>query len=290
MKKNKWDVEKMRLGALQYSTKWQLKKENYGLYKAAYWHGVWEEITSHMPKNSNIGRPAHNRKWHEDILRKEALKYNTRSQFQLLSTGAYKSARRRGLLDEICGHMEPYDSKKMSRIKTVWTKDRILEAAKTCKYRSEFKEKFNTAYIGARRMKILSKCCKHMKYKSNSTPEMEMKETVKGWFPTADSLKVRHIEISGKPHIKGFDIDVYVKEKGKGIEFDGEYHHSPLGLKRSRPHWPQSDIDNYHKIKDLFFKSVYGIKILHIKETEWNKSKKRCITRIKKFLGVEDRI
>lgn len=38
------------------------------------------------------------------MLRKEALKYNTRGSFQKGSK-AYQAALRRGLLDDICSHM-----------------------------------------------------------------------------------------------------------------------------------------------------------------------------------------
>lgn len=44
-------------------------------------------------------------KWTKNLLQEEALKYNTRYEFQKKSRGAHASAQRQGLLDEICKHM-----------------------------------------------------------------------------------------------------------------------------------------------------------------------------------------
>lgn len=70
-----------------------------------------------------------------------------------------------------------------------------------------------------------------------------------------------------------------------GIEFDGKYWHSAKGLKRSRKHWPEEDIINYHEIKDNYFLSQ-GIQILHIKEEDWHINRSLCISQIEQFLGI----
>ena len=44
--------------------------------------------------------------WHDDMLKEEALKYITRSSFQKGSYGAYQTANKRGLLNDICSHMK----------------------------------------------------------------------------------------------------------------------------------------------------------------------------------------
>ena len=93
------------------------------------------------------------------------------------------------------------------------------------------------------------------------------------------------VKIKIKPHIQRFEIDIYVPELNKGIEFDGTYHHSFDGLRRSRKHWPVKDVKNYHKIKDSWFLST-GIEILHIKEKDWMENKEKCIKKCFDFLGV----
>ena len=46
-------------------------------------------------------------KWTVEELRQEALKYNSRTQFQGCYPGAYKTAERLKILDDICAHMKP---------------------------------------------------------------------------------------------------------------------------------------------------------------------------------------
>lgn len=52
--------------------------------------------------------------WTKDKLIKEALKYKTRWDFVKGSLGAYDSAHRQGLLNEICSHMPKFDKKSVS--------------------------------------------------------------------------------------------------------------------------------------------------------------------------------
>lgn len=39
------------------------------------------------------------------MIREEALKYNTRTEFKN-NSGGYKAAKRRGILDDVCSHMK----------------------------------------------------------------------------------------------------------------------------------------------------------------------------------------
>jgi hypothetical protein len=64
-------------------------------------------------------------KWSNDKLSIEAKKYNTRSEFIKNCPGGYDSARDRGILDDICSHMETNHS---------WTLISMIETAK--KYKS----------------------------------------------------------------------------------------------------------------------------------------------------------
>ena len=66
----------------------------------------------------------------------EAKKYKHRSTFKKESGRAYSVLRENHLLDEACKHMT-----KMDTI-TKWTKENCIEAAKQCKTKSEFNNKF----------------------------------------------------------------------------------------------------------------------------------------------------
>jgi len=68
-----------------------------------------------------------------------------------------------------------------------------------------------------------------------------------------------------------------------GIEFDDTYWHTLAGLKTGREHWPESDLNDYHTIKDSCFASK-GITILYIREEDWLKNKKNCIEKCLNFL------
>ena len=113
--------------------------------------------------------------------------------------------------------------------------------------------------------------------------ENEVFEEVFKLYPSAKKTKHRNINIENKPYIKGFDIDIYIPELRAGVEFDGTYYHSLDGLRRSYPDWPIQEIKNYHKIKDLYFKSK-NIDILHIKEQNWIKDREKCLFLIFSFL------
>jgi hypothetical protein len=52
-----------------------------------------------------------NVKWNEAMLRDEALKYKTRNEFRKGPTKAYQAAFKRGILDEICQHMDASNNK-----------------------------------------------------------------------------------------------------------------------------------------------------------------------------------
>ena len=73
-------------------------KYNANAYNAAVRRGILDSICDHMIILKV--------KWVVETLKKEALKYNSRSSFQKGSYGAYQSARKRGILDEICDHMK----------------------------------------------------------------------------------------------------------------------------------------------------------------------------------------
>ncbi len=118
-----------------------------------------------------------------------------------------------------------------------------------------------------------------------SIPELRLFEEIKKVYPTAKPLRKRKIAIKDKPYIHGFDIDIYVPELNRGIEFDGERWHSFEIMRKSKnkKKWSDDDIHNYHQIKDDYFHSI-GINILHIKEQEWKMDSIKCIAKCLDFL------
>jgi hypothetical protein len=105
-------------------------------------------------------------------------------------------------------------------------------------------------------------------------------------YPSAKKHRDREVKIEDKPHIFGFEIDIFVPELKKGIEFDGAYYHSFNFMRKNhkKSKWSDDDIRNYHEIKDSWFLSQ-GIEIVHIKEEDWDKDKEECIRRCLDFLS-----
>ena len=45
-------------------------------------------------------------KWTDEMLREEALKYDSRTEFSKANRSAYSIAAKRGIIDALCQHME----------------------------------------------------------------------------------------------------------------------------------------------------------------------------------------
>ena len=68
-------------------------------------------------------------KWSFENIQKEALKFQTRKQFQNESGSAYQAARKMGVIDEVCSHMQ-------SRFR--WAFELVQKESLKYKTRSEF--------------------------------------------------------------------------------------------------------------------------------------------------------
>jgi len=269
-----WNLDSLTLVAQKYSDRNSFQKNDWKAYRAATKMGLLDTITQHMDR---LKAPANF--WTREKLQEEALKYTTKKDFFEKSTVAYCKALNLNILDEISSHMTILWQRKWD------DKEKVKEKALKYKTRKEFAQKSSGAYARAIRNGYLDECCSHMqKSATSSAPELDLFSTIKSRFPKAQKFRDANVKIPNKPHIKKFDMDVYIPELRKGIEFDGGYWHSFVGLKRGRPTWPEEDLQNYHQLKDEYFKSK-GIEIFHIKEEEWLKNKETCLKNLWKFLG-----
>jgi hypothetical protein len=259
-------LEDLKKESLKYKTRYEFQK-NSPAYQAASKRKILDQICSHM---SIVYRD-----WTYESMREEALKYSTRTEFAKNSP-AYQVAIKRKVIDQICSHMT-FKYK-------YWDFDKIRMEALKYKTRYEFQKNSAGAYQSAYNTNCLDSVCSHMTLAtSSSDPEKQLLNLMKNSHPKIQKLVERRINVPGKSHIKGFDIDIYDPELKKGIEFDGTYWHSIEGLKRSRQDWPQEDLENYHQIKDDYFKSK-GIELLHINEKDWKENKEKCIKKCLDFL------
>ena len=94
------------------------------------------------------------KKWTDKMLRDEALKYKTRGEFVKGSESAYRLSRKRGILDNVCKHME---------YKYIyWTDKMLLSEARKYNTRRKFEKENVSAYDISRKRGILDNLCKHM--------------------------------------------------------------------------------------------------------------------------------
>lgn len=98
-----------------------------------------------------------NKYWTKESLVGEALKYRTRSEFRMGSNSAYQTSIKRGLIEEICGHM-----RKRAIYNTKWTIEKLSEEALKYRTRREFQKASACAYSIAFKRKIIDEICGHM--------------------------------------------------------------------------------------------------------------------------------
>ncbi len=271
--KIKWTDDRLRLEALKYNNRGDFYRNSAYAYNTILKRGLWNLFCSHM-----VDSKLHF--WTYEEVRKEALLYENRWSFQKNNRRAYVAAARMGVLEQICSHM--------IKMEISWTFEKIQQEALKYSSRREFEIKNKNAYQAAARYGFLDQVCQHMKRpRGTSLIEIELMSIIKKIYPTARKHRDTRVRIAGKPHIKGFDIDILVDKTG--IEFDGTYWHSVKGLRKSRNRkfWPEEDLVSYHEIKDAWFASK-GIKILHIEEIDWNENKESCIEKCLDFLGVSN--
>jgi len=259
--------------ARKYNTKVEWKKASASAYKKARQARWLKEASAHMETKWRL-------KWNLETLTAEAKKYLTRNEWLRNSPSSYQAAIKLDVAEQVSTHMEWISHRNK------WTPEEILKEAKKYKSKTEWYRNSPGSYEAAAKKGVFDLATSHMLVvgcKSNF--EINLFDIVKIRFPKAHST----IFSNRDPQYvaKKFEIDVYVPELRKGIEFDGKYWHSLKGLKRGRPNWSDEQIENYHSYKDSFFKSR-GIDILHIKEVEWITNKAECLHRVEKFLGVQN--
>jgi hypothetical protein len=267
-KNTKWTTEKLAEVAKSFSTRKAFEKGDRRAYSAALRRGVLDEVCSHMRYQCTY--------WTDEDLGKIASQYKTVKEFIANHRTVYFIAQKRGILSSICAHMTSLAVKR--------TNAQIAAIAKKYNTRAEFETAEGSVYNIALKRKIIESVCAHMKKPcGTSKEELDILGEIKKLYPKAQKYRDSKVKISGRDFIQGFDIDIYVPELRKGIEFDGTYHHSLSGMKRSRPWWPEEDLVKYHEIKDDYFRSK-GISLLHIREADYKINRQAALDQCLSFL------
>lgn len=280
-----WDYEKLAAEASKYSTKTVFANANKYAYSLAKKKGILDKICSHMPK-----RKRKEEKLTVEFIGNEALKYKTRGEFKISSPSSYSKASKLNILDKICSHM-PKDSKIGSKPHNFkWDKKSVHRICKLFTTKKEFRENYEGAYLAAQTNRWLEEVSSHMKKSPNTSgPEKELFNVIKKLYQSTKKLKDYKINIPEKPYMHRFEIDIYVPELKKGIEFNGTYWHSFNVMRKDKrkKDWTDEDIKNYKIIKENYFYKKYKIKILHIEEYDWKENKELCIQKCINFIKNE---
>lgn len=264
----KWTLESCHEIAKKYSYRWGFEQANPAACSAARVYQWMDIICSHMESRK---KPANY--WTFEQCKLEALKYNHRWEFGTASKGAYTQAGKKKWLNLICTHMIDKN--------VTWTIDTLQKEANRYFQRVAFATKSPNAYRVACRLKILDQICANYPPSTQSRPESELFNIIKSIYPSATK------KLFGKRKRKScgtsFELDIYIPELNKGIEFNGAYWHSIEGLRKGREKWPDKMIQNYHAIKKDFLNKL-NISFLEINEQDWNNNKEECIRKSISFL------
>lgn len=173
--------DEMKDIALKYSNFKEFKNKEPKLFAAIRRKGkdFENELTSHMTKD-------HYHKWTDDELRDEALKYQTKSEFQKNSPNAEAAARSKGkdFLDSITSHMEV-------RKKSKWSDEELENEAKKYEFKIDFQKFSPKAYAVSQRRgrDFFDKITSHLKNKIIHWTDDMLKDEALKYSTKADFLK-----------------------------------------------------------------------------------------------------
>jgi hypothetical protein len=122
-------------------------------YRAEGW------ITLNGVKGGALG--GNERYWTFEKCQEIALRYNRKEDLRWAPGlgGLYNAARKNGWWDQICSHMSGGNTK--------WTKEKVIEAVRKCKYVGEFQNKYGAAYRAAKEGNYLPQVQSLLKKKLN---------------------------------------------------------------------------------------------------------------------------
>lgn len=131
-----------RIEALKYKTRTEFARKSAGAYDKSWKNNWLDDICSHM---TSVQKPYNY--WTKERCREEALKYETKNEFQKNSVRAYDKALKNNWLNEFCSHMRI-----LKLPNGYWKndKDTCRKEASKYKTRSEFSKGKPGAYNAAK--------------------------------------------------------------------------------------------------------------------------------------------
>ncbi len=149
----KWTKNACRNEIANCKTLKELRTRAPGAYNRCLKKGWLSSLAGHLPLSM-----AKHGYWTKSRIRETAKPFQQRAQFKEAYPSAYAAARRKGILDNVCAHMQS-----PMRPSGYWAEENIFRAAKSFTTRSEFKKYHSRAVAKARELGIIDKVCAHMK-------------------------------------------------------------------------------------------------------------------------------
>lgn len=220
-------------------------------YHNAKRKGILDKVCAHMKKKSPVRtKVILPKKWTDEAIIKEALKYKTRSEFYRSCVSAYNAAHKSGRFDDLCPHL-PKPTKKDYICNSI---EDAISLARICNNRTELKEQYCKAYEMLRTKGLLDEACSHMEKYKKPIQKWTKEERAKA----AASCKTR------KEFHKKYQWAHYLASQNEG-ELDEICSHMP---KPNR--WTDellielaSKCSNMKELKELNFKAY--IHVTHTK-------------------------
>lgn len=146
---NYWTYENCKEEALKYENRNDFKLKSNGAYASSRRNGWLDGVCSHIINNINPRNF-----WTYERCKEEALKYETRSEFQHKCGSGYVRARVNNYLNNICSHMIE-SSKSLSE----YTKEECMNEAQKYQFRKDFIKCSWSYYESARRNGYIKEIC-----------------------------------------------------------------------------------------------------------------------------------
>lgn len=272
-KPRKWTFEKLQAEALKYNRRVDFQYGSTGAYLSAMRQKLLDVICSHMQESAT-------KKYTDEEIIEIAKQYKTRSEFAKKSK-AYTAAFLRGkdFVDMVCSHM--------TSVKKVLkhTKETAAQDALKYKTRREFCVNDAGSYLAAVKNGWIDDICQHMNElpkSRTSKQELVILDIVREHF--SDARKKVFYNKNKQFRQARYELDIYIPSLNKGIEYDGDYWHSPKVLAKNKK-ISIEEACTYHEEKDAFFKTL-GIEVLHIKEKEWGALQLWNERKVLSFIGI----
>ena len=154
-----WNKERCLEEAMKYKSKAEWRNNSATSYRAALSKGwkteIWETVKSLVLDTKN------NIQWNKDLCMKEALKYDTKSNWQRGSGSSYQFARKNKWQSEMCSHMLT-TSEVVSKVRLKWTKEEVLKEALKYDQISKWQKKSPGSYRSASNFGWVEEVSSHM--------------------------------------------------------------------------------------------------------------------------------